>query len=101
MTPTTEALAKRLDQISEAIIKGNRDELTMRIPAEPDRDADIVTQRAAARLRTLEAENERLRELLRSILPDLEARAILTALHRTESQIRGIRAALEDEHDKG
>lgn len=47
--PTT-VLIERLKELADAIAKGNRDELTMRIPAEVDRDADIVLAEAANRL---------------------------------------------------
>lgn len=40
-------LARRLREISNAIAKGDRSELTMRVPAEPKRDADLVTAAAA------------------------------------------------------
>ena len=44
-------LAKRLRELSILIARGDKDallrELTMRIPAEPGRDADLVTMRAA------------------------------------------------------
>ena len=46
----TSVLIERLKELAEAVAKGNRDELTMRIPAEVDRDADIVLAEAAKRL---------------------------------------------------
>lgn len=46
----TSVLIERLKELADAIAKGNRDELTMRIPAEVDRDADIVLMEAAKRL---------------------------------------------------
>ena len=46
----TSVLIERLKELAEAVAKGNRDELTMRIPAEVDRDADIVIAEAARRL---------------------------------------------------
>jgi hypothetical protein len=50
----TETLAQRLDELSTAVTSG-RDavgrEFTMRVPAEFDRDADLVLQEAAKRLR--------------------------------------------------
>ncbi len=49
-------LAARLDELAEAVTKGsdavNR-EFTMRIPAELDRDADLVLSEAANRLNEL------------------------------------------------
>lgn len=51
-------IAKRLDELSEAVTKGrdaiNR-EFTMRIPCELDRDADVVLSRAAQLARQVEA----------------------------------------------
>ena len=48
-------IASRLRVIANAIADANYNELTMRIPAEPDRDADIVTMRAAALIERLAA----------------------------------------------
>ncbi len=50
----TESLCERLEQLSNAITKGKEQmerEFTMRVPAEVDRDADIVLSEAARRLR--------------------------------------------------
>lgn len=55
--PTTDELAKRLDELSKAVTQGPEGwhrEFTMRVPAEPKRDADLVLQSAAARLRSLQ-----------------------------------------------
>jgi len=49
----TSVLIERLKELADALTKGNRDELTMRIPAEVDRDADIVLAEAAKRLEWL------------------------------------------------
>lgn len=35
-------ITKRLRQLGHAVADGRMDEFTMRVPAEPDRDADIV-----------------------------------------------------------
>jgi hypothetical protein len=43
----------RLREIAGAIADGNRDELTMRVPAEPDRDADLVVSWAADEIGSL------------------------------------------------
>lgn len=60
----TDALISRLKELSDAIT-GGRDslhrEFTMRIPAECDRDADLVIGEAASRLTRLQSEVERLR----------------------------------------
>ncbi len=55
----TEVLAARPDELSHAVTDGKEAvsrEFTMRIPAERDRDADLVLHEAAKRLRELEAE---------------------------------------------
>lgn len=52
----TEVIIKRLEELSNAVTKGRAavsGEFTMRIPAELDRDADIVLSEAAQRLRRL------------------------------------------------
>ena len=55
----TARLARRLDELSDAVRMPGEErdrELTMRIPAEVDRDADLVLGEAARRLRNMEAE---------------------------------------------
>lgn len=52
----TEVLCKRIDQIVDAIAAGDSGksllrECTMRIPAEVDRDADLILAEVARRLR--------------------------------------------------
>ena len=51
----TDVLCKRLDELVQAVTHGsvNR-EFTMRVPAEKDRDADLVMSEASIRLRKLE-----------------------------------------------
>lgn len=44
-------LADRLDELARAVIVQDFGEFTMRIPAELDRDADLVLCEAAKRLR--------------------------------------------------
>src|SRR5690554_4533932 len=54
----------RLNDLSDAVTGGRESqerEFTMRIPAECDRDADLVIGEAASRLAKLHAENEALR----------------------------------------
>lgn len=46
----TYVLTARLKELSKAIANGDFNELNMRIPAEVDRDADIVISEAARRL---------------------------------------------------
>lgn len=47
----TERLADRLKQLAQAAAEGNRSEFTMRVPVEFDRDADVVMDESARRLR--------------------------------------------------
>lgn len=59
----TDVLEKRLEELSDAIGKRGEErdrELTRRVPAELDRDADLVLSEAAARLMALEAHVEAL-----------------------------------------
>ena len=57
----TEVIAARLKELSNAVTKGSvgYSEFTMRIPAEVDRDADIVLAEAARRLMDFK-ENEQI-----------------------------------------
>ena len=53
----TSVLCKRLDELSEAVTKGDhciRREFGMRVPAELDYDADVVIAEASRRLMELE-----------------------------------------------
>lgn len=62
----TDVLANRLDELSGAVTKG-RDgmhEFCMRIPAEVDRDADLVLAEAARRLRAMKAELDKYMPLM-------------------------------------
>lgn len=73
-----DALVLRLRELAQAVTQGPdalRRECTMRIPAEPDRDADLVLSEAANRLKrlaSLEAENARLREALHNCVALLD-----------------------------
>ena len=58
----------RLKQIAHAIADGNYRELTMRIPADPDRDADLVISAAADEIDRLRAEVAGLRAALDRLL---------------------------------
>ena len=55
----SEVLSSRLNELAEAVTKG-RDaierEFTMRVPAELDRDADLVLSGASQRIQQLEAQ---------------------------------------------
>lgn len=59
-----EVIANRLDELAEAVTKRGEErdrELTRRIPAQLDRDADLVLAEAAKRIRAMgeEAAKER------------------------------------------
>lgn len=49
----TEVICDRLEELSNAVSSRKMDEFTMRVPAELDRDADLVLSTAAKRLREL------------------------------------------------
>lgn len=54
-----ETLANRLEELSNAVTHGREAvsrEFTMRVPADPDRDADLVLSEAARRIRSLSAQ---------------------------------------------
>lgn len=61
----TEVLAARLNELADVVAQ-KRDrigaEFTMRIPAECDRDADLVMSESAVRLEALQAKCEKLRK---------------------------------------
>ena len=61
---------KRLRELSDAVTKGykGQSEFTMRIPAEPDRDADLVLDWAANEIESLEAEVAELRAALKELM---------------------------------
>jgi len=53
----SDVLCGRLDQLSNAVCEGRvatRGEFSMRVPAEVDRDADLVLAEAARRIKQLE-----------------------------------------------
>ncbi len=53
----SEVLCSRLDELANAVTQGSKGlnrEFSMRIPAEHDRDADLVLSAAARRIRQLE-----------------------------------------------
>ena len=59
-----EILIKRLNELSDAVTKGRESvarEFTMRVPAEPDRDADLVLAKAAMEIDRLTKEVKRLK----------------------------------------
>ncbi|MEJ1354293.1 MAG: hypothetical protein RPU39_06345 [Candidatus Sedimenticola sp. (ex Thyasira tokunagai)] len=65
----TDVLIARLDELAEAVAKGTRAvnrEFDMRIPAELDRDADLVISQAAERLREYKGKAIKLAAELRS-----------------------------------
>lgn len=86
-------LAKRLEELSNAVMKKGEDrdrELTMRVPAELDRDADLVLGEAAQRL------NQRADSLAR-LKAEWQAEAISGYAHRhlggTEQELAEIYAS--------
>ncbi len=74
---STGALCIWLDELSDASANDNFSEFAMRIPAQCDRDPDIVLAAAAARLRSLESDKETL-EIFASLLVDENEGCIVT-----------------------
>ncbi len=75
MRTPSDVLCKRLDELSKAVTQGRETvgrEFTMRVPAEPDRDADLVLSSAAERIRELEASNADLYQALKESLHFME-----------------------------
>lgn len=65
----SEALIARLNELADAITRGGESkegELTMRVPAECDRDADLVISEAARRLGKAEARVKDLAKFIRA-----------------------------------
>jgi len=65
-----EKLIARLEELSDAVTCGKEGldrEFTMRIPAECDRDADLVLAESARRLRELTAVKARIKELEKAL----------------------------------
>lgn len=86
----SEALIARLNELADAITRGGESkegELTMRVPAECDRDADLVISEAARRLEKAEARVKDLSKFIRAgdrVCCELES--WLATEHDKESQ---------------
>lgn len=104
----SQVLANRMDELAQAVTKGkdavNR-EFTMRVPAELDRDADLVLSAAAKRLIDLEqqtqellAQNEELREAFKQRLITMTNEEVDTVFAKTPKQsLASIKSAVEEE----
>ena len=93
-----ENLICRLNELANAITRGGESkdrELTMRVPAECDRDADLVIGEAARRLQQAEQENERVRQANLDVMMHFEdmkackerAEARVAAYERTTERL--------------
>lgn len=110
-TVPSDALCQRLQELSNFVTKGPDTvarEFTMRVPAEPDRDADLVLSDAAARITELEASNARLKEYVRiadrSLRHERADKADLKGeVQQLKSALVGVvwQYACEGEDDKG
>lgn len=72
-------LAGRVSQLSRAVTEGPEGwhrEFTMRVPAEPDRDADIVLSRAAAELTELAGRVEAQEDALAGMAGEVERQGL-------------------------
>lgn len=77
-----DTLANRLRELSDAILGGRAtqaNEFTMRIPAECDRDADIVLSESAARLQAVRDYNAQLQSELTAAKAEIEQQKALIA----------------------
>ena len=87
-----QAVIARLKALSTAVAEQNWSEFTMRVPAEPNRDADIVLHRSAQALERLEiveqqlANREKQIVLLREIATIVVSRSDLFSSDQTKSQ---------------
>lgn len=83
----TETLVARLNELATAVTEGPdsvRRNFTMRVPAEVDRDADLVISEAARRIAALEAEKVLLKGQLLLTSHDINniaARLVVTSKH--------------------
>lgn len=94
----TEVLSARLNQLSD-VVSSNREridaEFTMRIPAEADRDADLVMSESAVRLVALQAECERLYAALRHMASMYGVDDYFSGKLRDKEIDRAVNSALE------
>jgi hypothetical protein len=92
-----ERLVGRLRELAHAVTQGREAvarEFTMRVPAEPERDADLVLSTAADEI-------ERLRHALQVALPALEngAEALAMEADRYHAEMKGYRTAEHQRRD--
>jgi len=84
----TFVLADRLEQLADCVAHGPdvvRRNFTMQVPADPDRDADLVLSEAARLLRTSDAEITRLRDELETERLRLAACGVVALANTRES----------------
>jgi hypothetical protein len=90
----TEKIIKRLKELSHAATLPNHEmlsEFTMQVPADPERDADLVLSRAAQEISRLQAENDSL----------AEANSILNSANYTDGvRIKGLMADIKAANNK-
>lgn len=104
MTNETKAVStKRLREIAHAIADGNANELTMRVPAEPGRDADLVVMSAADELDRLREDRDAFRassEIRGAEVERMRARVALLEPVASAARIY-YRHYMQDEADDG
>ena len=104
MTNETKAVStKRLREIAHAIADGNANELTMRVPAEPGRDADLVVMSAADELDRLREDRDAFRassEIRGAEVERMRARVALLEPVAAAARIY-YRHYMQDEADDG
>lgn len=94
-----DALVGRLRELADAVTKGcvavSR-EFTMRVPAEPERDADLVLSTAASEIERLHSQKERLLVALRNLHDEQNDAPLETRREQWTAAMRMARDALID-----
>ena len=72
METENQKLVVRLRELCQAVVAHDMSQFTMSIPAEPDRDADLVLAVAAMRIEELAVENAALTTILEAAKKDAE-----------------------------
>src|SRR5690554_881858 len=91
-----DTIITRLRELADAVTGGSKSqerEFTMRIPAECDRDADLVIDEAAGRLSNMQAENEALRAQLKET--EEKGRVLMDMCRDSKRRVRELEAENE------
>lgn len=101
----SEVLCKRLEELSDAVTKGTASverEFTMRIPAELDRDPDLVLSAAAERIKDLEwcNRNDDLTKKFRIWYENGGKEDLAKSMDRADKAVKELRKAMEPDWSK-